>query len=146
MSIPVDAIRGKRLLALDYGDARIGVAVCDELHIVVSTRPVINNDATMWDVLLRRLADDRIDVVIVGVPRKLDDTSSPIIERILAFINELKQRTDRPVYDVDEAFSTQRARELMISSGTSKKRRSAKGTKDQVAAAIILQDLLNETL
>ncbi|RPI68928.1 MAG: Holliday junction resolvase RuvX [Ignavibacteriae bacterium] len=145
MSIPSDAIRGKRLLALDYGDARIGVAVCDELHIVVSTRPVINNDATMWDVLLRRLADDRIDVVIVGVPRKLDDTSSPIIERILAFIAELKQRTVRPVFDVDEAFTTQRARELMISSGTSKKRRSAKGTKDQVAAAIILQDVIDES-
>ena len=112
MNISSDLIRGKRLLALDYGDARIGVAVCDELHIVVSTRPVINNDATMWDVLLRRLADDRIDVVIVGVPRKLDDTSSPIIERILSFIDELKQRTDHPVYDVDEAFSTQRAREL----------------------------------
>lgn len=145
MSIPSDAIRGKRLLALDYGDARIGVAVCDELHIVVSTRPVITNDPTMWDVLLRRLADDRIDVVIVGVPRKLDDTSSPIIERILVFIDELKQRTDRPVYDVDEAFTTQRARELMISSGTSKKRRSAKGTKDQVAAAIILQDVIDES-
>lgn len=137
-------IRGKRLAALDYGEARIGVAVCDEMHIVVSTRPVINNDATMWDVLMRRLQDDRIEVVLVGVPRKHDDTSTPIIESIERFITTLRVRTDRPVVEVDEAFSTQRAREQMLRAGTSKKRRSTKGTKDQIAAAIILQDVIDE--
>lgn len=137
-------IRGKRLAALDYGEARIGVAVCDEMHIVVSTRPVINNDATMWDVLMRRLQDDRIEVVLVGVPRKHDDTSTPIIESIERFITALRVRTDRPVVEVDEAFSTQRAREQMLRAGTSKKRRSTKGTKDQIAAAIILQDVIDE--
>lgn len=137
-------IRGKRLAALDYGEARIGVAVCDEMHIVVSTRPVINNDATMWDVLMRRLQDDRIEVVLVGVPRKHDDTSTPIIESIERFITALRERTDRPVVEVDEAFSTQRAREQMLRAGTSKKRRSTKGTKDQIAAAIILQDVIDE--
>lgn len=138
------AIGGKRLAALDYGEARIGVAVCDELHIVVSTRPVINNDASMWDVLMQRLNADRIDIVLVGVPRKHDDTTTPIIEKIEQFIAELRSRTDRPVYDVDEAFSTQRAHQHMRSVGTSKKRRSTKGTKDQIAAAIILQDTIND--
>lgn len=144
MSELSSVIRGKRLAALDYGEARIGVAVCDEMHIVVSTRPVINNDATMWDVLMRRLQDDRIEVVLVGVPRKHDDTSTPIIESIERFITALRERTDRPVVEVDEAFSTQRAREQMLRAGTSKKRRSTKGTKDQIAAAIILQDVIDE--
>jgi putative transcription antitermination factor YqgF len=105
---------------------------------------VINNDATMWDVLMRRLQDDRIEVVLVGVPRKHDDTSTPIIESIERFITALRVRTDRPVVEVDEAFSTQRAREQMLRAGTSKKRRSTKGTKDQIAAAIILQDVIDE--
>jgi putative Holliday junction resolvase len=111
---------------------------------VVSTRPVVDNDERLWDVLLQRFRDDRIEVVLVGVPRKHDDTSSPIIESIERFITLLRQRTPLPVFDVDEAFSTQRARELMVVTGTSKKRRSAKGTKDQMAAAIILQDVIDE--
>lgn len=136
--------RGKRIMALDYGDARIGVAVCDELHIVVSTRPVIPNDANVWDVLARRMADDRIDLVIVGVPRRVDDTTSPIIERCEKFIVDLRERTSIPVMETDEAFSTQRAHEFMRSSGMSKKRRQQKGTKDAVAAAVILNDFLKE--
>jgi putative holliday junction resolvase len=136
--------RGKRLMALDYGDARIGVAVCDELHIVVSTRPVIPNDAKVWDAIARRITDDRIDVVIVGVPRRVDDTPSPIIERCEAFILALRERTHIPVIETDEAFSTQRAHEAMRASGMSKKRRQQNGTKDAFAAAVILKDFLQE--
>ena len=137
-------IHGKRLAAIDFGKARIGVAVCDELHITVNTRPVIHNDDKMWDTLLSRLDTDRIDVVLVGVPRRHDDTSSPIIETIERFIEDLRLRTSRMVIDVDEAFSTQRAREFMLDSGMKKKRRSEKGSKDVIAAAVILKDFLSE--
>lgn len=143
-TLRADDIRGKRLLALDYGDARIGVAVCDELHIVVSTRPVITNDDRMMATLLQRLIDDRIDVILVGVPRHHDDRTTPIIERIEAFIVAVRARCQQPVFDVDEAFSTQRARELMVANGMKKHRRQQKGTKDAVAAAVILRDVLQE--
>lgn len=144
MSFDARIVVGKRLAAIDYGERRIGIAVCDELHIVVSTRPVILNDATMWKTLLDRLESDRIDVVLVGVPRKHDDTSSPIIERILGFIDELREKTTRPVFDVDEAFSTQHAKAFMLSGGMKKKKRQEKGQKDAIAAAIILRDFLAE--
>ncbi len=134
----------KRIAALDYGEARIGVAVCDELHISVNTRPVVENNARLWDVLLKRLEEDRIDVVLVGVPRRVDGSTSPIIEQIQRFIAELRQRTVRPVIEVDESFSTQRARELMHVTGVRRKRRATKGTKDAMAAAIILKDFLDE--
>ncbi len=136
---------GKRVMALDYGLARIGVAVCDEMHIVVSTRPVIPNDDRLWESLHDRIAADRIDVVAVGVPRRVDDEVTEIIAKIERFITELRQRTELPVIEVDEAFSTQRAFDVMRSSGMRRKKRSTKGTKDQVAAAVILQDLLDET-
>lgn len=135
---------GKRLAAIDYGEARIGVAVCDELHIVVSTRPVITNDEKVWEVLALRMNTDRIDVILVGVPRKLDDSSSEIIKHIEQFISELRRRIILPVFEVDESFSTMKARELMLSVGVKKKRRAAKGTKDAMAAAVILSDVLEE--
>lgn len=137
-------LRGKRIMALDYGDARIGVAVCDELQIVVSTRPVIPNDDTVWTSIERRIQDDRIDLIVVGVPRRHDDTSSPIIERCEQFIVHLRERCGKDVVEMDEAFSTQRARDIMRSSGMSKKRRQQKGVKDQVAAAVILRDFIEE--
>lgn len=133
-----------RIAALDYGLSRIGMAVCDEFHITVNTRPVINNDSTLWDVLLTQLDKDRIDVVVVGVPRKLDDSQTPIIEAILAFIEQLRQRTTRQVVESDESFSTSRAREIMHATGMKKKRREKKGTKDAFAAAVILRDFLEE--
>jgi len=143
--IDLTTLRGKRLAAFDYGMARIGVAVCDEFHIVVSTRPVIVNDAaTIWGAIQDRLTADRIDVLLIGVPRRHDDQKTEIIEKIEAFIEELRTRIAIPVMAVDEAFSTKRARELMLVTGMKKKRRQTKGTKDVVAAAIILQDFLKE--
>ncbi len=137
-------IEKKRIAALDYGLARIGMAVCDEFHISVNTRPVIPNNEQMWEILLDQLRRDRIDLVLVGVPFKLDGTSSPIIEAIQTFIAELRTRIQIPVVEVDESFSTSRAREIMLGSGMKHKRRSTKGTKDAVAAAVILSDFLEE--
>lgn len=131
-------------MALDFGKARIGVAVCDEMHIVVSTRPVITNDETVWEQLQERVSRDQIQIVAVGVPRRVDDQTTEIIADIERFIEELRQRIGLPVIEVDEAFSTQRAFDVMRSTGMRKKKRSTKGTKDQLAAAVILQDLIDE--
>lgn len=138
-------VRGKRLAALDYGNARIGVAVCDEMHIVVSTRPVIKNDANVLKVLGDRFAMERTDVVLVGVPKLVqEDAETDIIKEIRVFIELLRETLSIPVLETDEAFSSKRAREMMFSTGMKKKRRREKGTKDQLAAAIILKDYLSE--
>lgn len=138
-------VRGKRLAALDYGNARIGVAVCDEMHIVVSTRPVINNDVNVLKVLGDRFAMERTDVVLVGVPKLVqEDAETDIIKEIRVFIERLRETLSIPVLETDEAFSSKRAREMMFSTGMKKKRRREKGTKDQLAAAIILKDFLSE--
>jgi putative Holliday junction resolvase len=90
------------------------------------------------------VAADRIDMVVIGVPRRHDASTSEIIERCLLFIAQVREQLDVDVIETDEAFSTQRAHELMRSSGMSKKRRQQKGVKDQFAAAVILRDFLQE--
>lgn len=139
-----DSLSGKRIMALDVGTVRIGVAVCDELHITVSTRPVIANDASVIQSIQQRIATDRIDLLLIGVPRKVDDVTSPIIETIERFIADVRQHVSIPVVEVDEAFSTQHALSVMRSTAMSRKRRHTKGTKDQVAAAVILREFLDE--
>ncbi|NQW30559.1 MAG: Holliday junction resolvase RuvX [Ignavibacteria bacterium] len=139
-------LKGKRLAALDYGDARIGLAVCDELHIAVSTRPVIVNDSKVMSTLVQALLDSRVDVVFVGVPRLLHGETSATIEKIEKFILLLREHISQPVFETDEAFTTKRAKELMVASGKRKKQRQAKGAKDAVAAAIMLRDILDELL
>ncbi|KAB2895241.1 MAG: Holliday junction resolvase RuvX [Chlorobi bacterium] len=139
-----DAFAGKRIAALDYGEARIGVAVCDEMHIVVSTRPVVVNNNDVFSALTQRFTEDRIDVVLVGMPYRLDDVKTEIMKSIEVFVEQLRQYITQPVYVVDEAYSTQRARHIMEESGMKQKKRRKKGTKDVVAAAVILRDFIEE--
>ncbi len=142
--VTADIIQGKRLMAIDYGQRRAGVAVCDEMHIVVSSRPVIESDEHLVDHVLHQAATDRIEVIIVGVPEHHDGRITPIIEAIYAFIGNLSARANVPVVTADEAFSTRDARAIMVSSGMKKKKRQTKGVKDQVAAAVILQRVIDE--
>ncbi len=120
------------------------MAVCDEMHIVVSTRPVVENTPDVIDRLLQHFALDRTEVVIVGVPRHHDGRVTPIIETIERFVTELRVHTSIPVFEADEAFSTKEARLIMVATGVKKKKRQTKGVKDQVAAAVILRDVIEE--
>ncbi|HLP27242.1 MAG TPA: Holliday junction resolvase RuvX [Candidatus Didemnitutus sp.] len=138
------SLNGKRLCAIDFGMRRIGVAVCDEMHIVVSTRPVVDNTLGVMDRLVQQFALDRTEVVLVGVPRHHDDRTTPIIETIERFVTELRLHTSLPVFEVDEAFSTKEARSIMVATGVKKKKRQTKGVKDQMAAAVILRDAIQE--
>lgn len=138
------ALIGKRIMALDYGQRRIGVAVCDEMHILVSTRTVLENGSSVVAELLERLQRERTDVLVIGVPQHHDDRTTPIIQEIMGFIERVRLACPLPVYTVDEAFSTKEARQRMVRSGMKQKQRRAKGVKDQFAAAIILETLLNE--
>jgi len=137
-------IAGKRIMALDYGRARIGVAVCDPMHIVISTRTIIENRPPVEAAVAERIAYERAEVVLVGVPLLHDGRVTEMIEEIRAFVTRLRAMVSVPVVEVDEAFSTKAARSVMMSVGLSKKRRAEKGKKDVVAAAVMLRDFLEE--
>lgn len=139
-----DLIRGKRLMALDYGERRTGVAVCDEMHILVSSRPVLETNESIIQQVLLAVERERIEVLIVGVPMYHDGRVTPIIAAIERFVECLRETSPIPVVTADEAFSTKDARSIMVASGMKKKKRQTKGIKDQVAAAVILQRVLDE--
>ncbi|MCS6809325.1 MAG: Holliday junction resolvase RuvX [Bacteroidota bacterium] len=139
-------LRGKRIGALDYGQKRIGFAVADELHILATPRGFFLNG--QLDVLKREMQRtfdyERLGAVIVGMPFQCDNSETPIMREIQHFIAFLRTWCDLPIFVVDEAYSSQEARAILMHTGARKKERSAKGRTDEVAAALILQEFLRE--
>ncbi len=140
-----DDLKNKRIVSIDYGLKRIGIAVCDQMHITTTPLKVI--DKTKDDFLeeiLEILKKENAGAVVVGVPYRHDDVETDFIKEIKKFIDNLKSQILMNVFEFDESFSTVRATETMISIGSRKKKRAQKGEKDKIAAAIILRDFLNE--
>ena len=141
-----DSLKGKRIIAVDYGLKRVGLAVCDELHISITPLNFMKADSPFfWEELISIINKEKVSAVIVGIPQRLDNEKTDVILKIEEFIDEIKKKTLLKVLTFDESFSTQRALKTMISIGKKKKNRSKKGIKDSVAAAIILRDFLNES-
>lgn len=139
-----NALKGKRLAAIDYGRRRVGFAVCDEFHITTSPRGVfILTSDDFWDELLAALKREYAAAVILGVPLRHDNEETELIKEIYEFAEELKEKSGLNVITYDEAFSSKRAVQTMLQIGTKKKKRAKKGSKDEFAAAIILRDFLN---
>lgn len=140
-----EEISGKRVAAVDYGKKRVGLAVSDEMHITSSPRKtLIADDENFWSDLLEFLQFERIGVVVVGVPYRLDDKNKEWILEIKNFIKELTEKSGLPVYEYDESYSSKRAVSTMVEIGKKKKKRAQKGNTDMIAAAIILRDFLKE--
>ncbi len=138
------ALRGKRIGALDYGQKRIGFAVAEELHIVASPRGFFLNDASLQQELEKAFARERLGALLVGMPFQHDNSETPIMKEIRAFVEGLRGSLAIPVYMVDEAYSSREAMRTMIQSGKKKRHRAEKGHTDEVAAALILREFLQE--
>lgn len=138
------ALHGKRIGALDYGQKRIGFAVAEELHIVASPRGFFLNDASLPQELGKAFERERLGALIVGMPFQHDNSETPIMQEIRAFVDRLRSSFVIPVYVVDEAYSSREAMRTMIQSGKKKRHRSEKGRTDEIAAALILREFLQE--
>jgi putative Holliday junction resolvase len=138
-----------RHLALDVGDRRIGVAVSDESGLLASPLSVIRRASKADDhaVISRLMREQRVGILVIGHPLNADGSAGPQarrIERYAAGLEESLQGEDLDFRLVlwDEHLSTQRAQQAMISAGRKAKDRRARI--DAVAAAVILQDYLDE--
>ncbi len=133
-------VRG-RLLALDVGDKRIGVAVSDALGILATPLTVIHHINWREDIARVLALAEREGVVgiVVGVPYYLDGTPSAQTRKVQRFIERLRAHTDLPVYEWDETLSTEEAEERLRQAG--RKRRPGEPV-DAQAAAVILQEFL----
>lgn len=132
-----------RLMALDIGDRRIGVALSDPGQTLARSLKVIRRRSRNADmsVIASLVREHEVEEIIVGHPLQLDGTSGEQACRVEAYAAELQEVLATPVILWDEGLSTVRARQLMIEAGT--KRKDRKSRIDAVAAAVILQDYLD---
>lgn len=145
MNLEYNHLKGKRIGAIDYGMKRVGFAVCDELHITSNPKKVLDpTKDSFWKELTDIIQLERVAALIVGVPWRLDNKETDVIDKINEFITELKNITGLEIITRDESFTTKRAVETLINIGKKKKKRSEKGMHDKIAAAIILNDFLRE--
>ena len=135
-----------RILAIDYGMKRTGIAVTDELQIIASGLTTIPSETTIA-FLTTYFSKENVSKVIIGEPKQMNgkpSESTPIIEKfVTAFkIAFPEMKIDR----VDERFTSKMAFQTMIDSGLKKKQRQNKGMVDEIAATILLQDYLTRKM
>ena len=132
-----------RILALDVGDKRIGVAVSDLLGILASPLIAIErtSDSKAIDAILRTLDEQEAGEIVVGLPISLSGGYSGQTRSVAAFIRKLDERSTVPVKSVDERYSTVEAERLLSQSKPQRAR--SRGEIDAAAAAVILQSYLD---
>lgn len=133
-----------RILAIDYGNKRVGLAVTDPLKIIATRlTTVAAND--IWVFLADYFSREEVELVLVGYPKQLNNQPSEAIRYINPFLKKFQQvYVDMPVKLMDERFTSQMAFQTMIDAGVKKKDRQNKATIDGVSATIILQSYLEE--
>lgn len=131
-----------RIVAIDYGTKRTGIAVTDEGQIIASPLETVPTHELML-FLEAYFAKEKVETMVVGRPRKLDNTPSESMKVIQFFVQAFRKRfTQIPVEWMDERFTSKLAMDAMVSGGMKKSDRRKKGNIDKVSAAIILQSFL----
>lgn len=132
-----------RILALDYGKKRTGIAVTDPLKIIAQGLTTIDTQQ-LFDFLKDYISKENTERIIIGLPFNLDGTPTHSTAAVQHCIRRLKNTfPDIPVTPVDEAHTSRMASQAMVEMGMKKRDRQKKGTIDEIAATIILQEYLN---
>ena len=131
-----------RILAIDFGLKRSGLAITDELRIIATPLDTVDSRELM-DVLVRLVAKDNIDVIVLGEPKRMDGSDSHVTQNVYLLKEALEKQFPAVKIDLhDERFTSKMAMEAMIQGGMKKKDRQQKGMIDKVSAAIILQEYI----
>jgi putative Holliday junction resolvase len=132
-----------RILALDHGSVRIGVALSDESKLFASPLEVI--PAQPGDPAIRRIeqlvAEKDVELIVVGMPRNMNGTYGPAAEKVRAFIQQLQPRIAVPIRTWDERLTSAQAERALIEAEV--RRADRRGKVDKTAAAILLQSYLD---
>ena len=130
-----------RLLAIDFGDKRTGLAICDGQETIVSPLAVLNTHGNLIDKIVEIINSQEAQGVVIGLPINMDGTEGPQVERINQFAEKLKRHTNLPIYFQDERLSSFDAEQKLIGSELTRKKK--KKRLDAIAAASILRDFLD---
>ena len=133
----------QKIVAIDYGRRRIGLASCDMYHITITPRFTVDiNTEDKFTKIADFINKEEIRFVVIGIPERDDDKNKEFIDEIKIFAMKLKEITSVDIIEYDESFSTREATGTMINIGYRKKKRAEKSRKDMIAAAVILRNFL----
>lgn len=131
-----------RILAIDYGKKRTGVAVTDILQMIANGLTTVSTPELM-DFVLKYVEKEPVERIIVGHPKQMNNEDSENMKRITPFVNQLRKKLPNiPVELVDERFTSVLAHQAMLDGGLKKKARQNKALVDEISATIILQSYL----
>lgn len=131
-----------RILCIDYGAKRTGIAVTDPLKIIATALATVETK-TLFDFLKKYIAQEPVERILIGAPVNLDDTpthATPLVQQAIRRLQ--KEFPHLPVQPVDERYTSKLATEAMVQMGMKKKDRQQKSNIDQIAATIMLQEYL----
>ena len=132
-----------RILAIDYGKKRTGLAVTDPLRIIANGLATIST-SDIFDYLTQYVAKESVDQLVIGKPIQPNGQPSENLTRVENFVNRWRKlHPEMPIDYYDERFTSVIAHQAMIAGGVKKKtRREDKGLVDEISATIILQDYM----
>ena len=132
-----------RLLALDIGERRIGVALSDPMHIIASPHSIIDRKITpdYMDEIQKLISEQEVEALVIGLPLTLKNNISQQTQKVQLFIQELNTELTLPIHTVDERLSSVSAKDALKLKGI--KAGHNKGEIDKTAAAIFLQEFLD---
>lgn len=129
-----------RVIGIDYGVKRVGVAVTDPLQIIASPLETVPTPH-IFDFLKNYFFTEEIECIVVGEPKKLDDSDADIMPQIRQFVKKLNQLFPHiPVMMQDERYTSRDAQRIIINSGIKKMKRRDKSLVDKISASIIIEE------
>ena len=133
-----------RIMGIDYGTKKTGIAVTDSLQIICSGLDTIPTLA-LYDFIKKYLETEEVEKIVVGMPLHEDGNPAQIAHLVVGFIRKLRKLYPAiEVVEWDERGSSNAAKEVILMSGTKKSKRRDKSLVDKIAAALILQDYMEQ--
>ena len=131
-----------RILSIDYGKKRTGIAVTDPLQIIANGLVTVSTSG-LFDFLREYMSKEPVERIIIGEPKQADGSPSENMARITQFANRWRKAyPDIPIEFYDERFTSVLAHKAMLDGGLHKKKRQDKALVDEISATIILQSYL----
>jgi len=135
-----------RVLGIDYGAKRIGVAISDPTRLIAQPVATLQNDISFKDRLLSLTNEREVTLIVVGMPYAPDGGAGSMAQQVLSFIELLQSWTTVPIVTWDESNSSTTAEAILSVGGMKRKQRRSKGSIDVMAARVMLQEFLDQSM
>ena len=131
-----------RILSIDYGKKRTGLAVTDPLQIIAGGLATVAT-SELFDYLQAHISREQVEMIVIGEPRQPNGEPSENLARVQQFVNRWRKAVPQvPIQFYDERFTSVLAHQAMLDGGLKKKARQNKGLVDEISATIILEDYM----